>query len=87
MTGLSNSNYTTDRATGRTQDWSIGKVTLTPTLKSVDAKQYDGTTRTTGGVINLATPVNGEQPAVTADHTGLLRIMVRQRLRWKISRS
>ena len=69
VTGLGNSNYTLTGATGRTQDWSIGKVTLTPTLKSVDAKQYDGTTRTTGGVINLATPVNSEQPAVTADIT------------------
>ena len=57
-TELSNSNYALPE--GATQEYSIGKATLTVSISAND-RDYDGTTETKG-TITLTGAVNGEQP-------------------------
>ena len=47
--------------------WSIGKVTLTPTVTAQN-KVYDGTTDVTSASISLAGAVNSETPTATASY-------------------
>ncbi|MDO4314393.1 MAG: YDG domain-containing protein [Oscillospiraceae bacterium] len=60
--GLSNDNYVLPEAA--TCEYVISKATLTPSVDTVSAKQFDGTTAA-AGTIKLDGAVNGETPSAT----------------------
>lgn len=61
---ISDANY----AGSTTVYFTIGKVTLTPSVASVDSKPYDGTTTATG-TLSLSDAVNSEAPTATGTFT------------------